>query len=264
MCIRDSALWLRRWIFIIACAAVFVATALVYNQMNFASSTFELGTTTELSGQLIVQPFPFLRVRLETDTDGREWRQDVLLVSMGKFGAEKAIRAYEKKYGVELNGREVTIQGSLIYHDGKVVLELTRLAKSIVAVDDVQHTEEWATQDLGKVALMGEIADPKCLLGVMRPGWGKPHRSCAARCLAGGIPPLLRVESGGTPARYCLLLDAEGNPLGARALPWVAKPVFACGRLQKRGEWYYLWVDPEQDLRNVPASIIDVNDPRCR
>ena len=39
----------------------------------------------------------------------------------------------------------------------------------------------------------GEIVDPKCFFGVMKPGEGKPHKDCAIRCILGGIPPVLKV-----------------------------------------------------------------------
>ena len=38
------------------------------------------------------------------------------------------------------------------------------------------------------VTLKGEIIDPKCYLGAMKPGGGKTHKACAMRCIAGGIP----------------------------------------------------------------------------
>ena len=49
-----------------------------------------------------------------------------------------------------------------------------------------------------RVMLRGEIVDSKCYLGVMNPGEGTVHRDCAARCLSGGLPPMLVVRS---PAR---------------------------------------------------------------
>ena len=53
--------------------------------------------------------------------------------------------------------------------------------------------------------LGGEIVDSKCYLGVMNPGRSKVHRDCAARCLRGGIPPMLVTAD----ATY-LLAGAEG------------------------------------------------------
>ena len=82
----------------------------------------------------------------------------------------------------------------------------------------------------GRVELTGEIVDSKCFLGVMKPGRGKPHRSCAARCLAGGIPPQLLVVSAEGASRLLLLADAQGGPLAPESfLDLVGEPVTASG-----------------------------------
>ena len=63
--------------------------------------------------------------------------------------------------------------------------------------------------DLGEHTLRGEIVDIKCYLGVMKPAHGKPHRSCAARCISGGIPPVLMVKDRDGDTNYLLLVSAE-------------------------------------------------------
>jgi hypothetical protein len=67
---------------------------------------------------------------------------------------------------------------------------------------------------IGTVELPGEIVDTKCYLGAMRPGVGKVHRACAARCLSGGIPPglLVRDKAGG--AFVFMLAGADGEEFG--------------------------------------------------
>ena len=78
----------------------------------------------------------------------------------------------------------------------------------------------------------------------MKPGRGKPHRSCAARCLAGGIPPALLVVSVEGASRLLLLADAQGGPLAAEAvLELVGEPVTASGTVERRAGLLVLRLD---------------------
>ena len=87
----------------------------------------------------------------------------------------------------------------MAYYDNKKVLELTEGAKSFISLgdfetfsggEDLKHS---ITKKFGETRLKGEIYDPKCAFGAMKPGFGKPHRSCAIRCISGGVPPILRI-----------------------------------------------------------------------
>ncbi|MGH9464819.1 MAG: hypothetical protein ACRD0X_04185, partial [Thermoanaerobaculia bacterium] len=95
----------------------------------------------------------------------------------------------------------------------------------------------------GRLRVRGEIVDGKCFLGVMKPGRGKPHRDCAARCLAGGAPPLLWVP-GGAAGYTFLLVDERGRALGGDLADWVGEPVEVEGRLESWGELLVLAADP--------------------
>jgi hypothetical protein len=100
-------------------------------------------------------------------------------------------------------------------------------------------------QPMGTRTFRGEIVDSKCYLGVMKPGEGKTHRSCASLCLRGGIPPALRVEGDArTEPGLLLLVDADGHPLGPRVLPWVAQPVEITGQVTRYGDLWLLASDP--------------------
>jgi hypothetical protein len=66
---------------------------------------------------------------------------------------------------------------------------------------------EWLpkVKDLGLIKINGEIIDPKCYFGVMKPGKGKPQCDCAIRCILGGITPMLVVKNEQGDANYYLL-----------------------------------------------------------
>lgn len=241
-----------------------IGALLVLNQSGFATSAFELGKPTTLKGQLLTTPAPFLRVRLGRGAYGEDIFQDILLVSFGKFGASETIRRYEKAHNISLEGKTVTLEGTLIYHDGKTVMELTRREAAFLQAGHEAGPPAPPAADLGKVAIVGEISDPKCLLGVMKPGWGKPHRSCAARCIAGGIAPVVRSEDSQGRTSYYLLLGPDGEPVNQQILSQVGKPVLLCGRLERRNDWLALYVDPGTGIQPVPERFKPGSLPMCR
>ena len=91
--------------------------------------------------------------------------------------------------------------------------------------------------------LAGEIVDGKCYLGVMNPGEGKVHRDCAARCIAGGAPPLLAVAGGPPRGRLVSLAGSRGESIHAQVLDFVAEPVTIEGELIRHGDHYSLYAD---------------------
>ena len=70
---------------------------------------------------------------------------------------------------------------------------------------------EIPSRAIGEVTLVGEVVDPKCWLGDMKPGDGKAHAACARLCMEGGIPPMLRVrtDSSLSPVEETLDTDHE-------------------------------------------------------
>ena len=94
----------------------------------------------------------------------------------------------------------------------------------------------------GYAEFTGEIVDTKCYLGVMNPGEGKVHRSCAARCISGGVTPALAV--GG---RLLILVGADDHALSSEILP------FAGERVAVAGEW--IEAGGIEVLRASPAAF---------
>ena len=225
-----------------------VAALIVLFQSGFAGSTFEYGKKTELSGRYSRHPFPFLTVENGTDAAGKPITQKILLVAPGKFGFTTG-----PEMSVE-DGSMVTASGFLIYHDGKTALEVRSINKK------QNHTAAEAAPrssgpGSGTVTLRGEITDPKCLLGVMKPGFGKPHRDCAARCIAGGIPPVLKVANAQGETEYYLLAGPGGEMLNDRILEFVGDGVQLCGRIGRESDWLVLYTDPSTIQRIHRESL---------
>jgi hypothetical protein len=177
-------------------------------------------------------------------------------VSEGKHGSAAAAAG--------LDGRRVRLEATRIESPRTKMLEL--VADSLAPVSDAAAAagedgaqSPPATETLGRIEVTGEIVDSKCFNGVMKPGKGKPHRACAARCLSGGIPPQLLVvsaegasrlqgEAEGAAAegasRLLLLADSTGGPLApATFLDLVGEPVTASGTVERRAGLLVLRLD---------------------
>ncbi|MEL6356347.1 MAG: hypothetical protein AAFQ37_05360, partial [Bacteroidota bacterium] len=205
-----------------------VAVLLVLNQRGFANSVFELGNITSVEGILLQKPVPML----QTVENGQ--KKSILLVGFGKAGAEETLTAIQGDEEVSIYGAAVELKGTLIYYQDKTVLELTEGVESFVGFRSSPNLRQMATvptdkKDFGQVSLFGEILDPKCALGVMKPGHGKPHRSCAIRCISGGISPIFRMRTTDNKTNYALVVGEDGSKINAPLLPYVADQLRLCG-----------------------------------
>lgn len=239
-----------RWaVFALVALVPTVAGLLVWHQRGFSEAVFEYGQLTTLDGQLVRQPVPFLRVPVKKAL-AKPLFERVLLVGNGKHGADATIRQWEERYG-SLTGKNLKIRGTLIYHEGHAALELSEETDALRSVSTpAQPPTNPVVVALGEVTVQGEITDPKCFLGVMKPGDGRPHRSCAVRCIAGGIPPLLWVRDGNGWENGYVLAGPNGEPINDQILNEVGHNVRLRGRLEQADNWLILYVDtPVQTIR---------------
>ncbi len=206
-----------------------LGAALAALQSPFDPGVFEFGVAREYTGVVTERPHPVLHV----ERPGGGWSQ-LYLVGSGKHGAGPAVAG--------LDGRRVRLTGSLIYRQGQTMIELA--GDGIAALEPAAAAGLPVAVDLGRQTLRGEIVDSKCFLGVMKPGRGKPHRACAARCISGGVPPVLRVESGDGAYRHFLLTGAAGEVVNRQLLALVAEPVEVTGRVVRSGDLLLLEADP--------------------
>ncbi|MFN0215246.1 MAG: hypothetical protein ACKVT2_13400 [Saprospiraceae bacterium] len=228
-----------------------LAIAIVYYQKGFSNGTFEYGKMTELEGVFTAKPFPFLNVANGKDPKGNIVFQKILMVAPGKFG-------FVADSNQLVNGQALKVSGFLIYNDGKTALQVENISPSS-AQSAPELTASSSSQasiiTAPTVTLRGEITDPKCLLGVMNPGQGKPHRDCAVRCISGGLPPVLKVANADGDTEYYLLADPEGNPINDRILNLVGDGVSLCGRLEQLSDWWVLYTDPSTIKRINKATL---------
>ena len=234
----------KKFIILIFVALPLIAFSVIYAQRGFNNHQFELGKSTELTGIYYSSPVPVLEVLItEMKADLSNY---VMLVGYGKFGAEGIMENIEKLKG-DIEGKRVTIKGTLIYGDGKAVLELTEKANSLVTIhkDIVEPKAEdrYETSNFDNVE--GEIVDPKCYFGVMKPGEGKIHKSCAVRCISGGIPPVFKTTTFQNEIEYFILLGENGEKINHKILNKIAEKVKISGKATFTNGWNYLYVKPE-------------------
>lgn len=253
----------RRFIMVVALVMVMVATLLVVSQKGFVGSTFELGQSTTLEGVLVKEPVPMLKVKTGVGSQGKSIFESVLLIGFGKFGAAPTIALIEDKAEQSLDGKTIKLTGTLIYYNGKQAFELTDGVEAYQGISMNVLGYEAQRKSFGGVSLRGEILDPKCALGVMKPGYGKPHRSCAIRCLSGGIPPVMRMKSKDGSENYCVVVGQNGQPINEQLLPYVADQVQLCGQLEQQDDWLVLYTDPENDLTRLKPYWMDGDIPLC-
>lgn len=222
-------------------------------QVALPNNRFEFGVLTEVEGYLSLSPYPTLKIELGKQANGQSLFQTVLLVNPGKMGARTTVEAIAAQTKKPLSSIRVRLRGSLIYYNGKTVLELTEEMGAFVGFTDSPEPDYSVTSIVkGMHTLKGEIIDPKCFFGVMNPGSGKTHLSCARRCIAGGIPPVFKVTMGDH-ERYLVLTDGGGDALGPQLAPLIGYPLELSGTLSQQGDWEYLAIDAAA-LARVPLS----------
>ncbi len=224
--------FLRATVVTILFLAGLAAATLAIAQRGFDSAAFEYGRIRVATGVIRSAPYPILEVtRPESDRVSR-----YLLAGAGKRGAQSVVGP--------LDGKRVTVRGTLAYRSQVTLLELAR----VEAVGDEAVHPEAPVEDLGTFDLVGEIVDGKCYAGVMNPGHGKGHRGCAARCLSGGLPALLVVGAESGERLELLLLDGAGRVVRG-VERWAGQPLALRGRVERQGDLWRVRADPDSYRR---------------
>ncbi len=232
-------------------AIIVLTLYFVYFQKPFNDHVFEFGTSTDITGVYIADPFPMIQV---TKDKPEQVSESILLVGFGKFGARGIMEEIESKEG-SLNLNEITLNGTMIYGDGLALLELTDQADSFVA--STGNFRQPLKKDFSaqKIEVTGEILDSKCYFGVMKPGEGKIHKSCAIRCISGGIPPVIRVwEESSQSYDYHILTGNDGREINAELLPYIGETITLSGNHYQQLGWNIMEINPEEIQRTLAVN----------
>ena len=238
----------RRFVFLSIGLLLLAAFLFSFFQRPAVNSTFDFNEPTKVSGVYHESPYPMLRVELAES----EYK-DILLLGFGKFGPNKYLKEIKKDIGSLVN-KHLTIEGQLIYYNGKTLLEIDDSQK--ITLNGSSTKNIVADTLSSKIELEGEIIDPKCYFGVMKPGFGKIHRSCAALCISGGVPPVLVSSDENSIDEYFLLTDLKGKPINQDILPYIGQPSRISGSVSKLGDWKVLRVNIDQIDKLNRKSLI--------
>jgi hypothetical protein len=237
---RRTASFVKKIIIGIGLGICVVAVILAWSQKKFSSSFFDYGINSTVEGYYFEKPVPHIAVPLGITSAGKELFQNVLLVGFGKAGATNVMRKLLDQKGKSFEGAKIELTGFMIYGNGKALLQVTEEDNShIVSLSAV--TVPFQSLDSTSVTtLEGEIVDPKCYFGVMKPGEGKPHRSCAIRCVSGGIPPLFHASDR---EEYFLIVNEEWQPVNEEVLSIIGDQVSITGKEITWNDWKILKVN---------------------
>jgi hypothetical protein len=220
-----------------------LAGVLAASQATPGTGEWDSINAVTLEGIAYCRPYAMLRT-LDVTRDGT--LRTVLLVSEGKFGAVERLQAFD--------GRQVRVRGTFLHRDGRWMLELASEPNAITARPDldaeVSTPLEWPESTIATtVTLRGEIIDPKCFLGAMKPGSRKTHKACATLCISGGIPPMLYAYDTQGEPEYYLLVTADGRAINQAILPFVGDLVELEGELNATDDLKVLRIDTNQVRR---------------
>lgn len=258
---KRIATHIKRTVVLIGVGLVSIAFVFGINQKKFSKGNFEFGKLTEVTGIFSAKPIPSLLVAGTQDIFNNQPSITIPLIGFGKFGADGVIRELEKKEGKALDGLQLTLKGTLLYNDGKLLMQIDGNDQPLVKATKLENAEKIspAPIEMGEFTLKGEIIDPKCYFGVMKPGQGKPHKDCAIRCILGGIPPTLRVVDKEGNANYYLIVGPNGEPMNKAVQHFVAEPVSIKAKAVRVNDWILLYTN-QGSIEEISRRELFFND----
>lgn len=235
--------WLKRMTAALAAVVIILAAFVAALQTDPGDAVWAIDQVESWEGALIARPYPMLVVQ----QPGGE-KRTYLLVSEGKQGAAHRLPVYDCD--------RVRVKGTLLHRDGRHMIELLSADDGFELLSGNAPPEELRiTPSLAwtSVEMRGEIIDPKCFLGAMKPGRGKTHKACASLCLRGGIPPMfVRENEQGKRTFYLLVLDGRTPVEGAALEAFVSvvgDAVKIKGEVAMWGDVVLLKVSPDGVVR---------------
>lgn len=244
--------FIRKYLILLVAFVIVISIILAVSQRKFGSGIFEFGKLTQVKGIYFNQPVPSLKVVNGKDIWGKFSYITIPLVGFGKHGAGGIVADLEKVKSVTLDRKEITLKGTLLYNDGKTILQIDKNDDPLIGVgqeaspDLLPHLNE-----LGIQKIKGEIVDPKCYFGVMKPGEGKPHRDCAIRCILGGIPPVFHVKNNKGESNYYLVVGPNGEKMNEEVKDFVAEPTEIEARIVRYDDWIVMYLKDENPIQRI-------------
>jgi methionine sulfoxide reductase heme-binding subunit len=227
--------------------ALLVAVGFTTKLSHVAKSSFDYDNLKEVRGQLVSSPFPAIRSITGKDKEGKPVIRTYPLVNDAKFGADGIVDSVKKVYNTD--SYTAIIKGAVIVRSNVAAMELSEGIRSVKVMDKDNGLPDAELKKVADTSILGEIIDPKCYLGAMNPGEGKPHRACAILCISGGIMPMLTFKDNHGQMQYAILLGTHGEKINSSVIKHVAEPVKISGTLFRYDNWYVFYTDPAKQIQ---------------
>jgi hypothetical protein len=255
--------FIRKYLILLVTFVIFISIILAVSQKKFGTGIFEFGKLTQVKGIYFSQPVPSLKVVNGKDIWGNFSYITIPLVGFGKHGADGIIADLEKEKSVTLDRKEITLNGTLLYNDGKTILQIDRNDNPLISVGQEASPDLLPQlKELGIQKIKGEIVDPKCYFGVMKPGEGKAHRDCAIRCILGGIPPVFHVKNNKGESNYYLVVGPNGEKMNEKVKDFVAEPAEIEARIVKYDDWIVMYLKDKNSIQRISFLQMISDDVR--
>lgn len=174
------------------------------------------------------------------------------LVGFGKTGVDGIMADIEKNKAVSLHQKQISLKGTLLYNDGKLLMQVDANDHPVIRIGSKADASLLPVEkDLGILKLKGEIVDPKCYFGVMKPGEGKTHKDCAIRCILGGIPPVLKISDEKGYQNYYLIKGPHGEKMNQVMKNYIARQVELSARVVRFDDWIVLYLQDNTAIRPI-------------
>ncbi|MEP7232404.1 MAG: hypothetical protein ABI691_19230 [Ginsengibacter sp.] len=243
----------KKVVLVLGVLVITITVVLALSQKKFDTGNFEFGTLTEVTGILSKTPVLNLKIVSGKDIWDKPNYITAVLVGYGKHGADGIISDLESEYKTALDKKEITVKGTLLYNDGKLIVQIAAEDKPLVSIGTAVISGDLVPKikELGVQKVRGEIIDPKCYFGVMKPGEGKPHRDCAIRCILGGISPLMHVVNDKGESNYYIVVGPNGEKMNEAVQDYVAEPIELNARLVQYDDWIVMYVQNKNPIRRI-------------
>jgi len=241
---KSFATTVKQYVLVLLFVIVVLGILLSLSQKKFDTGNFEFGKLTEVKGIYFSTPVPNLKVSNGKDILGNENYITVPLIGYGKHGADGVMEDLQQEQNTSFIGKEIVLKGTLLYNDGKLLMQVDGNDKPFIKISNnkINKNELPVTTQLGTIDVKGEIVDPKCFFGVMKPGEGKPHKDCAIRCILGGMPPVLKVTDNEGKQNYYLIVGPHGEKINGVVQDYVGVPVVVHANALQYNDWIVLYV----------------------
>jgi hypothetical protein len=218
------------------------AGTLAFVQRDPGSGQWDDAQVVTLRGVAMTRPYAMLRVAGEKPG---ELPRTYLLVEDGKFGALPRVSRFVQH---ETDGVAVEVKGTILHRGDRWMISLEDGDAGMRILTDAEAESlppliGGRSKVIGaSLTLHGEIVDPKCYLGAMKPGGGKTHKACAMRCIAGGIPPMLVTRDADGRETFYLMVTADGGVANDLVYPFVGDRVDVTGSIEQQDDLLVLHV----------------------